>query len=140
MRLQLTCRCLAIITVLFMSTRIAVAADAPARVTIDLKRNWEPLVMSTMPEGAADNASMDLAGEGAAFPPHEAGPIGTFEYDFDIGVDSAAYPILVLKYRAKNLDTARELPGLWIDDFFPRRYMKPAIVLKEFTADGEVHE
>src|SRR5438067_8706894 len=122
-------------------TAMCLAAE-PDHVTIDPKRNWEPIVFLVDPaHPPADVVSIDLKGELAKFCSYDANLLGTFEYRLHIPTSGENYPIFVLRYRATNLDTTSEEPGLWID-ISPdgRMRFRPVAKLKEFIADGREHE
>src|SRR4051812_27167818 len=99
---------------LFLCT-FCFAAD-PDHVTIDPKRSWEPMVFATdAAHPPADVVSIDLKGELATFCSYDANVRGTFEYRLHIPTQIDQYPIFVLRYRATNLDTASELPVVYLD-------------------------
>jgi hypothetical protein len=123
------------------------AADAPpqappARVSIELRRKWEPIVLPSLDLPTADCVGMDLFVENATFTTAGAG-IGLFEYPLHVPVSVERCPILVLKYRARGIDTTRTAPGLWVDDRGgPQAFgaMRAAVGLDQLAADGEAHE
>jgi hypothetical protein len=118
------------------------AQDAPAdRIVIDINRRvWEPMVLASLPDPPSDNVSLDVSKDHPMLTSREAGANGIFEYRLHLPVDAVRYPFLVIKYKAKNLDTSRETPGISIDDTGGRGSKKDLFPLKEFNADGEEHE
>src|SRR5256885_557103 len=93
----------ALLASLFLAA-IALADEAttkPDHVSIDIKRaNWEPMVLTSLPDPPADNVSMDLSGEHPKFTSREAGANGVFEYRLHAPIDWQRYPFMIVHYRA----------------------------------------
>jgi hypothetical protein len=134
---------LASLVVLLAGTAAAAAADAPpTRVVVEMHRKWEPIVLPSLDLPTADCVGMDLYAEHATFVTASAG-IGLFEYPLHVPIPVERYPVLVLKYRARELDAARDKPGLFLDDVGDVqrfRALREAVKLTEFVADGNVNE
>jgi hypothetical protein len=113
----------------------------PDHISIDIKRNnWEPMVMTTLPDPPADNVSMDLTKDNPMFTSREPGANGVFEYRLHAPINSKRYPFMIVHYRAKNLDVTKERAGIAVDPSAGRGLMTDVFQLKDFTADGEEHE
>jgi len=119
-----------------------VHADEPDHITLDPMRNWEPIVYPIDPNyPAADVVSIDLTGERAKFRSYDANKWGTFQYQLHIPIEIEHFPFLVMHYRATNLDTNANVPGLFVD-VSPKGdlWMRPVASLNEFVADGKDQE
>ena len=60
--------------------------------------------------------SIDLKGEHAKFCSFDANKWGTFQYRLHIPVEIDKLPIIVMHYRATNLDTESHIPSLYVDN------------------------
>src|SRR5262245_59137686 len=105
-------------------------------ITIDLKRNWEPMVWGADPNRpSADVVSIDLSGPAAKFCSYDVNKRRTFEYRLHIPISMSEHPVLVMKYRATNLDTSQQDSGLYLDvDPRGRMHFKPVADLSKFVA------
>src|SRR4051812_11362396 len=125
---------------LFLTTRCL--AVEPDHVTIDPKRNWEPMVYATgAGQPNADVVSIDLKGEHAKFASYDANLPSYFEYRLHIPTQIDHLPILVLKYRALNLDTSSDQPAVYLD-VTPHggMHFRSAAKLSELVSDGKDQE
>jgi hypothetical protein len=99
------------------------------------------MVLTSLPDPPADNVSMDLSGEHPKFTSREAGANGVFEYRLHCPVDRNRYPFMIVRYRAKNIDTTQKRAGIsFIDPAANRGSIRDIVKLSEFNCDGDEHE
>jgi hypothetical protein len=130
------------IVAVVLSLCAASLAAEPERVTLDVKRNWEPIVYGTNQQNPpADVVSIDLKGEFAKFCSYDADKWGTFQYRLHIPTDIDKLPIVVMRYRATNLDTDSPVTALYVDNSPTGSLsMRPVAQLSELVSDGKDQE
>src|SRR3954462_1969301 len=99
------------------ATMIALAASAQAEhdhIRIDLKRGWDFSTYTASKVELATHFSISMAGEFAKFACNDAGKRAMFIYDWYLPIEMTEHPLLVLKYRAKNLDVTSDKTCVWI--------------------------
>jgi hypothetical protein len=131
---------IAILCLSFLCASVCLAD--PDHVTIDLKRNWQPMVYGAGPQRApADVVSIDLKGDLPKFCSYDTNKRGNFDYRLHLPISATNYPILVMRYRATNLDTESAEAGLLVDvDEKANIHMRPVAELNKFVADGKDQE
>jgi len=131
--------CTLLLTTVLLCGNFARGAE-PAGFTVDLNRNWEPMVIEFLNAPPAESVGMEMTDKGPVFLSNHPGALAVFEYRFHVPIDLQVYPILVMKYRAENLDGEADAGGIWIDDSSTGYQLRKAFPLSEFSADGEEHE
>jgi hypothetical protein len=123
----------------------AAPADPPPEraVVIDPKRKWQVNGWGYRGKPKARNAAFDLEAEHAIFYVGDRSGRNLWSYYLHHGIDRDRYPILVLGYRAVNVDTTSDDVLAWVGDGTTDRNEAAgggALFCNQVVADGEPHE
>lgn len=91
-------------------------AAAAKIVDIDIHKGWVPVGWGVGIFPGAKKYSMEDKGDFMRFRVEDPGALRGWHYRMKEKISAAEYPILVIRYRARNYDNSKRWYHLWMDD------------------------